>query len=234
MRIRVYSLENEHARLSRVLRVAGHRVISDDRRLPLLEADLVLVHWRWLSGDTGNDLATLRRVHAESAVWVIGVPSDPAVALRVFAQGADDCIPEVFGDAVLLAKMVRLTGRVTDPVEVSAFGSYHFLDDHRTVVCDGEEVFLTDKEYALALYLFRSSGELVRREDLIRQIWGTGTQLNSRSVDVHLSRVRKKLRLEENSGWVLGSVYGQGYRLMPMGGDRACAEHPALHQRHVA
>ncbi|MCP5137788.1 MAG: response regulator transcription factor [Gammaproteobacteria bacterium] len=234
MRIRIYSLENEHARLSRVLRVAGHRVISDDRRLPLLEADLILVHWRWLQGDTGNDLATLRRVHAESAVWVIGLPSEPAAALRVFAQGADDCIPEVFGDAVLLAKAVRLTGRVTDSVEVSEFGEFRFLDDHRTVVRDGQEVFLTDKEYALALYLFRSNGELVRREDLLRQIWGSGSQLHSRSVDVHLSRVRKKLRLEERSGWVLNSVYGQGYRLKPMGGDRERVERAALHHRAFA
>lgn len=231
MKIRIYSQDSEHVRLARLLRAAGHRVISDDRRLPLQDADLVLVHWDWMRGDGHNDLAKVRRVHAESAVWVIAAPNDQTAVLRLFAMGADDCITAEFGDAVLLAKAVRF-GRTSNASEdVFEFSSYRFLDDRRTVIAHGEEVLLTEKEYALALYLFRSGGELVRREDLLRQIWGTGTQLNSRSVDVHLSRVRKKLGLEERSGWVLGSVYGQGYRLVPIGGERGPFAHSALHQR---
>ncbi|MCP5142508.1 MAG: response regulator transcription factor [Chromatiales bacterium] len=234
MKIRIYSHDSEHTRLARELRDAGHRVISDDRRLPLQEADLVLVHWEWMRSDSRNDLAKVCRVHAESAVWVFDAPSDRDSALSLFALGAVDVVSAAFGHPVLLAKIERFGGIASPVKDVFEFGSYRFLDDRRTVICAGEEVFLTEKEYALALYLFRSGGDLVRRADLLRQIWGTGSQLHSRSVDVHLSRVRKKLTLDERSGWVLGSVYGQGYRLMPIGGDRGAIERSPLHQRFMA
>jgi len=85
------------------------------------------------------------------------------------------------------------------------------------VEIDGEPVVLKQKEFELALFLFRNMGRLLSRQYLLDSLWTatnpTGTDLMSRSLDTHISRVRNLLRLRPENGYKLSSVYGQGYRL---------------------
>ncbi len=63
---------------------------------------------------------------------------------------------------------------------------------------DGDEVDLTHREYELAVFLFRSAGRVVSRDHILESIWGMhGQQLNTRTVDTHVSRLRKKLAIGE-------------------------------------
>jgi DNA-binding response OmpR family regulator len=78
---------------------------------------------------------------------------------------------------------------------------------------DGVPVTLTQKEFDLALYLFQSDGLLLSRDHLLNKIWGFHAEVDTRTVDTHISRLRKKLRLDGRLSWKLISVYGVGYRL---------------------
>jgi len=78
---------------------------------------------------------------------------------------------------------------------------------------DGAQVTLTQKEFDLALYLFQSDGRLLSRDHLLNKIWGFHAEVDTRTVDTHISRLRKKLRLDGRLSWKLVSVYGVGYRL---------------------
>jgi DNA-binding response OmpR family regulator len=74
-------------------------------------------------------------------------------------------------------------------------------------------VALTDREYELALFLFQNVGKLLSRSHLQETVWGLGAKAQTRTVDTHMSRLRGKLGLTEDSGWVLASVHQFGYRL---------------------
>jgi len=83
------------------------------------------------------------------------------------------------------------------------------------VLLDAKEVLLTLKEFDLAAYLFHNPGTLVTRAQLLEAVWAIGGEVDTRTVDTHASRVRRKLKLDGSTGWTLQSVYGFGYRLVP-------------------
>ncbi len=74
-------------------------------------------------------------------------------------------------------------------------------------------VKLTNKEFELATYLFSNIGCLITRETLMETIWGTQADLNTRTVDTHISRIRAKLNIKPSVGWQLKSIYQRGYRM---------------------
>jgi DNA-binding response OmpR family regulator len=81
------------------------------------------------------------------------------------------------------------------------------------VTLDDEVVDMTQKEYELTLFMFKNLGRVISRGHLLEMVWGTSSQLNTRTVDTHVSRLRSKLKLDEQSDWQLTSVYRHGYRL---------------------
>lgn len=81
----------------------------------------------------------------------------------------------------------------------------------------GLSVKLTEKETQLALYLFSQAGVLLSRAYLTKVVWGTSPDIDTRTIDVHISHLRSKLNLLPQHGWRLVSVYHQGYRLESLG-----------------
>ena len=77
----------------------------------------------------------------------------------------------------------------------------------------GEPLNLTQKEFELVLFLFRNVGKLLSRGHILSSVWGHGGDFSTRTVDTHISRIRKKLDLNPENGWKLSAIYHQGYRL---------------------
>jgi DNA-binding response OmpR family regulator len=110
----------------------------------------------------------------------------------------------------------------------------HYSDDHlkidfdqQIVTVDSGNVLLTAKEYALLAFLAEHAGEVVARESMLRSVWGYSDQVRTRTLDVHLARVRKKLgRLGRQ---YIETVFGAGCRFQPQAGQRSLAA-----VRHVA
>jgi two-component system, OmpR family, response regulator RegX3 len=94
-----------------------------------------------------------------------------------------------------------------------SIGPYRLNVNSRTIDHAGERVDLTHKEFDLALYLFRNPGRLLSRGQILEAVWGTTADLNTRTVDTHISRIRNKLGLMPENGWKLSAVYQHGYRL---------------------
>jgi DNA-binding response OmpR family regulator len=88
------------------------------------------------------------------------------------------------------------------------------LDDktHR-LTRNGQKLELTPKEYELVSFLFRNIDQVLSRSDLLSHVWGCDADINTRTVDTHISRIRKKLELIPENGWRLESIYHYGYRL---------------------
>jgi DNA-binding response OmpR family regulator len=84
----------------------------------------------------------------------------------------------------------------------------------RGVVLDGKPVHLTRLEFGLLAQLARSAGEIVSRDSLMLNVWGYGPGVHSRTMDVHLRRLRGKLGQYGRQN--VETVFGLGYRLQPV------------------
>jgi DNA-binding response OmpR family regulator len=74
-------------------------------------------------------------------------------------------------------------------------------------------VQLTAKEFELALFLFKNHGRVLSRGHILESVWGQRADLNTRTVDTHMSLLRQKLNLRPQNGWRLSTIYRHGYRL---------------------
>jgi DNA-binding response OmpR family regulator len=136
--------------------------------------------------------------------------------VEALSRGADDYMTKPVKRAETLARIAALARRAAPQGEetgVFEFPPFSFDTTTLTVRRQGEPVELTDREFALALYLFRNAGCLLSRGQLLEAVWGRRADLPTRTVDTHVSRVRRKLALDPSTGWRVRSVYQHGYRL---------------------
>ena len=101
--------------------------------------------------------------------------------------------------------------------------------DQQAAVLDAERMTLTRKEYDLLALLVQHAGEIIPREALLMQVWGYGAEIRTRTLDVHVRRLRKKL-----GGYAdqyIETIFGIGYRFQPFGASRffrASVSNPAI------
>ncbi len=142
-----------------------------------------------------------------------GAEADVAETLSI---GADDFIVKPVRRNELAARISATlrrahpgqadTGKFTVP-------PYSIDLGNRMIHADGQAIELQNREFALAVMLFRNLNGVVLRSRIIHTIWGGELTETSRSLDTHISRVRRKLGLRPERGLILQSVYGLGYRL---------------------
>ena len=129
-----------------------------------------------------------------------------------------ESMDEVLGrpsSAIELSGIVRLFMRrhgIKVSEHIPKWGGYRFLTMSDIVEINGEKVLLRAVEFDLALEFFWNTGRTLTRDWLIAKVWGKGFKVDSRTLDVSVSRLRRLLRLEIN-GWDLRAVWGSGYRL---------------------
>ena len=92
-------------------------------------------------------------------------------------------------------------------------GPFGFDKPLERIKLNGEVIALTRKEFNLAMMLLENLGRVVSRDSVLREVWGLNESVMTRTVDTHISRLRKKLLLNAEHGWALKSIYHQGYRL---------------------
>ena len=204
--------------LSRALSAEGHTVRtagSGRAALNLLRdqpVDLVLLDLVMPQGNGLQVLAALRKQEDTTPVIVLSGVNDVAARVQALDRGAIDFVGKPFHTAELIARIRRHTLPVTH--EPRADGRYLSaggvrLDlDRRRVRVDGHpvEVVLSEREFALLAHLVRRRGEVCKRDQLLRDVWGLDTDPGSNVVEVCLRRVRAKL-----SNLPIETVRGVGY-----------------------
>lgn len=193
--------------------------------------DLLVLDWH-LPDTTGiEELDWLRGEKATNTpvIFITSRDSEESV-VEALDHGADDYMVKPVKKAVTLARIKALQRRnkigedtdpadsekdlqTAEPAEIETYPPYEINNPGRSISLNGEAVKLTNKEFELAAYLFRNAGCLVTRDFLMESIWGTRADLNTRTVDTHISRIRSKLGINPAAGWQLASIYQRGYRL---------------------
>jgi len=162
----------------------------------------------------------LRRIRSESSVPVImltakGDDVDRIVGLEI---GADDYLPKPFNPRELLARLHAILRR-TQPCETSnhknkiqQIGELEVNSSSRTAVASGQPLDLTSTEFNLLNTLVNHVGTIVSKENLSEHGLGRALQKYDRSIDMHMSNLRKKLA-QQGLGSMLITVRGQGYQI---------------------
>jgi DNA-binding response OmpR family regulator len=131
-------------------------------------------------------------------------------------NGADDYITKPEDPGVITARINAMLRRNagSGAFETKAvYGKYEFDRIAQTVGYDGEIVALTAKEFELADLFFRNRDRTLSRNYIMETIWRTTAALATRTLDMHISRVRGKLDLKPENGFRIFTVFGYGYRL---------------------
>lgn len=177
--------------------------------------DLLLIDWILPDGTAENTLKWIR----ENLGWdipVICVTScnDESDVVKVLNLGADDYFVKSVKHFELLARIQSLLRRAqAKQPQVLHFGPYEINQQNQEIAVSGKAVELTQKEFELANYLFRNPNKLLSRVHLLEKIWSLMAEVDTRTIDTHISRLRRKLKFSESS-WDIQTVYGYGYRLI--------------------
>ena len=129
--------------------------------------------------------------------------------LKGLTMGADDYLTKPFEMLELLARVDAVLRRTKKEEKSFAFDNVIIRFDSRQILLDGEVVDCTPKEYDLLEVLVLNRNIALSREKLLNLAWGYDYEGDTRTVDVHIQKLRKKLGLEER----IKTVYKLGYRL---------------------
>ena len=224
MRVAVVEDDPSQAELlSHWLRRGGHHSHHFDRGAAVIRAlnlgsfDALVLDWN-LGDISGVEVLKRIRGAHQSSVPILFVSArsreeDVVIALRA---GADDYMVKPARALEFIARLEAITRRPqhsTEQPKAVSLDVYQVDGPSRTLMRGGRPVDLTTKDFDLSVLFLGNVGRLLSRAHICERVWGRSEVVTSRTLDTHVSRVRRKLGLMPENGWCLAAKYGYGYRL---------------------
>jgi DNA-binding response OmpR family regulator len=208
--------------LARALRREGYEVeVRADGREALEAArdspDLLVLD---LGLPTMDGLEVCRRLRGEGytvPVLVLTARADEVDTVVGLDAGADDYVTKPFRLAELLARARALLRRGIPETPTTGQVDIRVDTESRRVFLHDEEIQLTAKEYELLRVLSRSQGKVISREQLMREVWETAWYGSTKTLDMHISVLRKKLGDDAMQPRYITTIRGVGFRFDPAG-----------------
>lgn len=172
-----------------------------------------------LPGSDGFTICRTVRPKYQGPILMLTSLSDEIDEIAGLENGADDYLSKPVKSHVLLAHLRALLRRVESDEPAPAHekiinaGNIAINAQNRSVLCDGSEVHLTTAEYNLLWLLAERSGEVVSREELHRKTFKLEYDGTDRSIDLRISRLRRKLGDDPKLPYIIKTIRGEGYLL---------------------
>ena len=224
MRVGIADGESEVvAHLKLIVQDLGHEAVGFVESSALTQAlskttfDLVILDWN-LPGSDGCSILHWMDTNLPKRPPVIMMASRSAKRdiTDALNAGADDYITKPEDRFVIAARVSALlrgtSGTGAFDTEVT-YGKYTMNRLDQSVTLHGKTSFLTAKEFELAEMFFKNADRTLARNYIMETIWRTTATLATRTLDMHISRVRAKLDLRAENGFRIFTVFGYGYRL---------------------
>jgi two-component system response regulator RegX3 len=191
--------------------VAG-TIADAERAFEATEPDFVLLDVMLPDGD-GRDLARTIRQRSNVPIVMLTARGEEVDRILGLELGADDYVVKPFSARELTARLRAISRRskpsARSPIQIGAI----VLDPSaRTVSRDGEPVELAAKEFDLLQYLMANAGTVLRREAIMDEVWDPHWFGPTKTLDVHISWLRKKLEVDPSSPRYITTVRGVGFR----------------------
>jgi DNA-binding response OmpR family regulator len=212
--------------LSRYLSENGYTVhavadgIAMEEVLARHSIDLVILDLM-LPGENGLTLAKRLRSRSSLPIIILSAHGDEVDRIVGLEVGADDYLPKPFNPRELLARIRAVLRRSsnTQPTEpngkVYSFGPYRLDATSRSLTSHGEAVPLTSSEFTLLQILVTHPNRVLSRDTLLQLLKGYEHQPFDRSVDVRITRLRRKIEPDPVNPVYIRTVWGEGYLFSP-------------------
>lgn len=214
---------DQQAFIEQCLLAAGHQVALFTRASELRRAtqqetfDFLIIDWRLPDSDGMDVVAHLRQHDGwRGPILFITASQGEDNVVQALEQGADDFLAKPLRPKELIARVSALGRRsgYATPHSATAYpDTFNLNTEEHFISVAGQSVDLTEREYRLAALFFSKIGELISRAHLLELVWGIKGDISTRTVDTHVSRLRRKLELDGRHGLRLRSVYQSGYRM---------------------
>ncbi|MDD3243847.1 MAG: response regulator transcription factor [Eubacteriales bacterium] len=185
------------------------------KALETFRPDMLLLDWM-LPDISGLDICKSVTEKWNIPIIMITARSYIDDRVRGLEMGADDYITKPFDMREVIARINTIRRRLEkenwggqeEESKVIRVGDLEILPEEMVVKLRGEEVPLTPKEYELLLYMYNNRGKVLSRTLLLDTVWGYDFYGDTRTVDIHVQRLRKKLDLHDT----IQTVFGVGYK----------------------
>lgn len=214
---------DQQAFIEQCLLTAKHQVSLFTRASELRRAtqqhtfDLLIIDWRLPDSDGMDVVAHLRQHDSwQGPILFITASQGEDDVVKALEQGADDFLTKPLRPSELMARVSALgrrSGYATPRPAPTCPDTFTLHTEEHYISVAGNAVDLTEREYRLAALFFSKIGELITRAHLLELVWGIKGDVSTRTVDTHVSRLRRKLELDGRHGLRLRSVYQSGYRM---------------------
>jgi len=166
-----------------------------------------------------NGFEVLKKLKADSKsesipILILSAKGEADSRIKGLQLGADDFMPKPFSPKELVLRIQALLRRSTKAVEpeISRTGPFVFDRTAMNLTLDGKRLDLTATEFKLVSMLVANAGSILSREELLQEVWGYSSIVDSRTVDTHMKRLREKLG---SHATCMETIRGQGYRFNP-------------------
>jgi DNA-binding response OmpR family regulator len=181
-------------------------------------ADLIILDLMLPRMDGYRVLRSIRSAGADVPVLVLTAKGEEANKVQAFSIGGDDYVTKPFGVLELIARVKALLrrsrGKDAPPIPaIERFGEIEVNPASRTVYRAGRLVALAPREFDLLMALVRRRGAAASRAELLREVWEYQTGVVSRTVDIHVAELRRKLESDPADPRHIHTVWKVGYRL---------------------
>ncbi|MDU2123734.1 MAG: response regulator transcription factor [Clostridium celatum] len=204
----------------------GYKVIianngNDAVKLAVEEKPKLILLDLMIPGKDGYDVCKEIRSNSEirnTPIIMLTAKSEELDKILGLELGADDYITKPFSVRELLARVKAVLRRfsISEPENnILVFGNLTADFDKREILVNDKKLDLTLKEFELLEILIRNKGKILTRDTLLDKIWGYEYIGETRTVDVHIRYLRKKIELDDKNPKLIETIRGVGYRFNP-------------------
>ena len=207
-----YLLEKEGFEVTVVSDGAGAPAEFDRVRPALVLLDLML------PGMSGTEICREIRQHSQTPIIMLTAKDSEVDIVVGLELGADDYVTKPYSSRELLARIRALLRRselqpiVEEDDSVVAIGDLRLDSAKHNLLVRGESVAIPLREFELLEYLMRNAGRVLTRGQLIDRVWGSDYFGDTKTLDVHIKRIRSRIEPDPSNPTLLSTVRGVGYR----------------------
>jgi len=176
--------------------------------------DLLILDWSLPDGEADRVIRLARGLYGwDLPILIESVNGEEQAIIGALELGADDYVVKPLRMSEVVARVKALLRRTPrdypDNLEV---GPFRIDAANQRILLSGEPLALTTIEYRLACHFLTHLNGLLSRERLLTEVWNRNPVIDTRTVDIHVGRLRRQMRLGTETGWQISTLRGYGYR----------------------
>jgi two-component system, OmpR family, alkaline phosphatase synthesis response regulator PhoP len=217
--------ENMRFLVAERLHSEGYKVLEasngDEAEALILDEqpDIVLLDWM-MPGKQGSEVCeSVRTKGFDKLIIMMTAKAQDVDKIEAYNFGVSDYITKPFNMDVLVA---MIDNKIKFSLNNEKSESYRFsnmehLPNTHLLIKDGRKIELTILENRILLYFLKNQNKVINREELMMEVWGYNADVNTRTLDMHIVRLRKKIESNPDSPQYLQTVRGIGYKFVYQG-----------------